>query len=66
MYDEFFIGNNIIMDTKLPYALKLIFWKWEELFNGDKRLKLTEWVTASLEDHLGYPAKKEYWSSHKP
>lgn len=50
MYDKFFLGNNIIMDTKLPLVLRLLFQKLEELFDGYKCPKYIEWVNAFVED----------------
>lgn len=56
MYDKFFPDSNIIMNKKHPHTLRLLFLRWEELFDGDKRPKYTDWVKAFVENHLDYPS----------
>lgn len=65
MYDEFFL-DKYYNDNKLPHSLRLLFRRWEVLFEGDKRPKYFDWTKASVvKDHLNYSTKKDYFSSLK-
>lgn len=41
MQDDFFLDNSIMMDRKLPHALRLLFQKYEDLYDGYKHPKYT-------------------------
>lgn len=58
MYAETFTNNSMIMNKKLLYSLRLLFQRWEGLFEGDKRPKFTNWVKDFVEYHPEYRVKK--------
>lgn len=65
MSGEFFPDNSIITNQKLPYSLKLLYQRWEKLFEREKRPRDIEWEKAFGEDHANYLGKEEYFLPQK-
>lgn len=54
MYDEFAPANQVLTDKGLPDELRLLFQLWEDLSDGEKRPKYTDWVRAFVMDALNF------------
>lgn len=51
------------MNKQLPNSVRVLFSRWEGLFEGDKCLQYIDWVKTFVKNHPDYPINKDYFTS---